>query len=256
VPNIDIPVPTELKEAFTLPPCEEVRIPFPKPLKVQLPSGGSIQAFSDISKGIPTDCAMTFSLMMQIAPLLASIECLLKILKLLKPLIDIITGLTKVPPAPPAGAIVDFIKAAGDLVPCFLIPTPANIIPFLKDLLCLIIKALNCFLGQLKTLLGVMKGLTLQLQRATGAGNMELMQSLQCAQKNAQAQAGHLTASIEPIGVILDLAGALFGIAGVEPIKLPTMGSQTDIASLERTVSTVQQVVATLQIAADALGGC
>ena len=33
---------------------------------------------------------MTFNLMVQIAPLLASMDCILKILKLIKPLIDVV----------------------------------------------------------------------------------------------------------------------------------------------------------------------
>jgi len=252
MPNIDIPVPEDLKKAFQLPACADVSIPFPKPLKVQLPSGGSLQAFSDLSKGIPTDCAMTFSLMIQIAPLLASMDCLLKILKLLKPLIDVINGL----PVPPVKAIQEFAKAAADLVPCLLVPTPASMIPFIRDLLCLIIKALKCFLGQLKTLIGIMQGLSLQLISAQTAGNTELMNTIQCAQENAAASAAHLTASIEPIGVILDLAGSLFGIAGVEPIKLPQIGSDADLETLNQTVITITDVVAKLEIVVEALGGC
>jgi hypothetical protein len=249
---MDIPVSINVNEALKLPPCESIRLPGPKPLKVQLPTGGSIQALSDISKGIPTDCSMTFSLMLQIAPLLASMECLLKILKLIKPLIDIVNGL----PIPPVKAIQEFAKAAADIVPCLLIPTPASLIPFLKDLLCLILKALKCFLGQLKSLIGIMSGISLQLASAQADGNTALAGALQCAQQNAELQAQHLTASIEPIGVILDLMGALFGIAGVEPIKLPALGSQTDLKSLNAVVQSVQGVVATIQVVVDALGGC
>src|ERR1051325_1316349 len=172
---MDIQVDANLNELFDLPQCADIQIPFPEPLKVQLPTGGSLQAFADISKGIPNDCSMTFRLMIQIAPLLASMECLLKVLKLLKPLIEVIKGL----PFPSPSLIEEFIKAAADLVPCLLVPTPAIIIPFIRDLLCLIIKALKCFLGQMKTILAVMSGLSLQLQSAQAVGNTVLANSIE-----------------------------------------------------------------------------
>lgn len=252
MPNIDIDVDINLQKAFALPSCADISLPKPKPLKIQLPTGGSISALSDISKGIPTDCALTFSLMVQIAPFLASIECLLKVLKLLKPLIDVINGL----PVPPVKAIQEFAKAAADLTPCLLVPTPASILPFIKDLLCMILRALKCFLSQMKSLLAILGPLQLQLVAAEQSGNDELLSTLQCAQQNAQTEAQHLMSSVEPIGVILDLAGSLFGIAGIEPIKLPSLGSQADLQSLQSVVKAIQGAVATIQIVTDALGGC
>src|ERR1700674_4974257 len=93
MPKLDIPVSADLQEMFNLPPCSEIRLPKPSPIKVTLPGGGTLSAISDLSKGIPTDCAMTFSLLMQIGPFLASIECLVKVLKLIQPLIDVVTAL-------------------------------------------------------------------------------------------------------------------------------------------------------------------
>lgn len=257
MPEIDIPLKPDVRALFDIPPCEMVKLPMPSPMKVQLPTGASLKAFTDISKGIPTDCAMTFNLLVQLAPLLASMECLIKILKLIKPLIDVVGGIGPPPDAIKLGkAIPEFMKAAADLVPCLLIPTPANIIPFIRDLLCLILKVLHCFLGQLKSILGVMSGLKLQLDLAAASGNVELQNSLQCAQENAELSAKHLTTAIEPIGVILDLIGPLMGIAGVQAIKLPQFGSDADLAALNQTVQTLQTVVSTIQVAADALGGC
>jgi hypothetical protein len=249
---MDIPLSVDLNSALKLPACEDIRLPLPKPLKIQLPTGGSIQAIADASKGIPDDCAMTFSLMVQIAPLLASMECLVKILKLLKPLVDVVTNL----PLPPVKAVQEFAKAAVDLAPCFLIPTPASIIPFVRDILCLILRVLNCLLGQLKTLLAIMNGLQLQLDAARSSGNFALEETLKCAQANAEASGQHLTKAIEPIGVLLDLVGPLMGIAGVEPIQLPALGDKSDLQALQTAVQTVQGVVATIDVAVEALGGC
>ena len=213
-----------------------------------------MSAFSDLSKGIPSDCSLTFSLMLQIAPFLASIECLLKVLGLIGPLIEFVKAVPD--PIKLASTVPKFLKAAEAVMPCVAVVTGLGIIPFIKDLLCLIIKALNCFLGQMKTLLGIMGGLALQLTIAQAAGDTDLIDAIQCEQDNAQAMASNMTASIEPIGVVLELAGTLFGIAGMKPITLPALGSETDIASLNSLVETLQGVVGTLQIASDALGGC
>ena len=176
-------------------------------------------------------------------------------LNLLKPLIDIIQGLTKVPPSPPVQAVEEFVKAAVDLAPCLLVPTPASIIPFIRDLLCLILRVLNCFLGQMKSLLKVLESIESKLNLAQLAGNAELLASLQCAQDNANTHAEHLTASLEPIVVLLDLAGALFAIAGIKPITLPS-ASGTDLQALNALVEAVQEVVVVITVVTDGLGGC
>jgi hypothetical protein len=250
MPTLDIPISADLNGLLELPPCDELKLPLPEKVKIKLPTGGTLQAFTDISKGIPNDCSMTFNLLVQIAPLLASMECLVKILVFLKSLLDVVPG----PPTP--AALQKFAKATAGLAECFLVPTPANIIPFVRDILCLILKVLNCVIGQLKTILAVLSGVTLQLSTARAAGNTELEQALQCAQENAQISAQHLTASMEPLGVILDLVGPLMGIAGVQPIQMPTLGSNTDLASLNSTLEAIQGVAGVIQIVVDALGGC
>jgi hypothetical protein len=252
MPNLDIEVSADLKELFKLPDCIDVELPKPSPMSVTLPTGGTLKAFTDISKGIPTDCSMSFSLLLQIAPLLASMECIVKILKLIKPLIDIINGL----PIPPVKAIQEFAKAAVDLAPCLAIPTPAAIIPFIRDILCLVLSILKCFLGQLKSIVGVMAGLKIQLDLANAAGNVELATALGCAQRNAEISASHLTQSIEPLGVILDLIGPLMGIAGLNPIRLPGIGGASDVQALNQVIETLQGVVATIQGIVDTIGGC
>src|SRR5262249_14257971 len=153
------------------------------------PSGAFLKSIADVSKGIPTDCALSFSLLVQVAPLLGSMECLFKVLKLLKPLIDVINGL----PLPPVKALADFAQAAADRAPCLLVPTPASLIPFIRDILCLILKVLNCFLTQMNSILGVMKGLEVQISAAQASGNGALLSALKCAQENAATSADHVT---------------------------------------------------------------
>jgi hypothetical protein len=248
MPNIDIPVPLDLKKLFDLPPCEELKLPLPEPIKVRLPTGGTLKAFADISKGIPNDCSMTFSLLLQIAPLLASMECLVKILKFLEAFLGAVKDL------PNPLAIKKIVDAGEALLPCFAIPTPIPMKDFVKDILCLVLKVLKCVVGQLTSLIGILGPLTLQLN--TAGSNASDNAILQCAKENAEITAQHLTKSIEPIGVILDLVGPLMGIVGVQPIKLPGIGSQTDLESLSQTVQVLQGVMGTIQIVVDTLGGC
>jgi hypothetical protein len=254
MPNIDIPIPADLNKLFQFPPCSQVTLKAPSPLKITLPTGGTLSAFADLSQGIPSDCSLTFSLMLQVAPFLASIECLLKVLGLIGPLVEFVKAVPD--PIKLASTVPKFLQAAEAVMPCVAVVTGFGIIPFIKDLLCLIIKALNCFLTQLQTLLGTMESLALGLSAAQAAGDNDLMNAIQCEQANAQVLAGNMTASIEPIGVILELAGTLFSIAGMQPITLPSAGSATDLASLNTLVETMQGVVGTLQTAAAALGGC
>jgi hypothetical protein len=254
--NIDIQVDANLQELFNLPLCSDIQLPPPSPLKITLPFGGTMQAMADISKGLPNDCSMTFSLMVQIAPFLASITCLLNLLNLIKPLIDIINGLTSFPPSPPVQALSDFAKAIPPVLECIPIPPFLNIVFFIRDLLCLILKVLKCFVEQMTSIVNILGNIEAQLTAATAAGNTDLITALQCAQTNAQTQAAHFTASIQPISVILELASTLMEIAKVPAITLPSLGSATDLDSLKEVIQVVQGVVITIQDITVGLGGC
>jgi len=250
--DIDITVSPQLEQMFQLPTCASITLPNAGSLSVRLPTGGSLQAFADISKGIPTDCSMTFSLMLQLAPFIASIQCLLNVLGLLKPLVDVIQGL----PFPPFKALQDFAAAAAKLAPCLLIPTPAIMIPFVLDLLCLILKVLNCFLTQIQSVINILETIESQLAAATQSGNSELLGMLSCAQQNAQTQAGQIMLSLGPVGALLEVAGPIFGIAGIPVISLPSLGATTDLASLQNVINTMQDVVSTVESAISAVGAC
>lgn len=249
---IDIPVSVDVQKMLDLPACVDLSLPKATPIKITLPTGGTLTSFADMSKGIPTDCQLTLSLMLQLAPLLGSMDCLLKILKLLGPLVDIVKGL----PFPPVEAISKFVQAAVDLAPCLAIPTGTPLIPFVKDILCLIMKVMNCMIDQLKTIAGVLGGLAIQLQLAEQSGNTELLAALKCSQDNANASAQSALGAIEPIGAVLGLVTPVMQLIGQEPIKLPAIGSETDVEALNTVVTTLTGVRDSIQIVADALGGC
>jgi hypothetical protein len=252
VVSIDIPVSADLQAALDLPPCDFLALPKATPLQLRLPNGARIQAINDLSKAMPTDCSMSFSLMLQMAPFLAAIDCPLKILGLIKPLIDVINNL------PPAGnplkladAIVDFGKAAEKVAECFIALTPGGWIPFICDLLRLIRTILSCLISQMETLVNLMGGLSLQIQDA--ADNPDLLAQLQCAQENADAASAGMISAIEPIKAVLALAEPIFGIAGIEPITLAPPGGADAAASMQPTIQALKDVVATIDTVTESL---
>ncbi|MGI9333806.1 MAG: hypothetical protein ACR2RL_11710 [Gammaproteobacteria bacterium] len=184
-------------------------------------------------------------------PLMASMECVLKILKLLKPLSDAVTS----PPPTPA-LVKEIAEAVADLAPCFAMLTPAGMIPFVRDVLCLILKVLACLIGQLRTITELLGGLGVQLAAAQADDNAELVATLECAQHNAITSIGHALQGIEPVTAVLDLAAPFMSIAGVSEIKLPATGSAEDTEALGELITTLEQVVTTIQDVVDAIGGC
>jgi hypothetical protein len=242
--DIDIPLSEELQKAFQIPPCSEVALPFPKPLKVTLPTGSSMNAFVDMSKGIPNDCSMNFNLMVQMAPLLAAMECPLKMLKLLKPLVDIVKGL----PAPPSPSEVsDFLAAAADLAPCFTVF--ASIPMFVKDLLCLVRSVLNCLLSQIRTVRNLLGGLELRMGEAEG--NPDLLATLQCAQDNANASMQSLTQSIDPIAGLLELVGMVAQLGGQSlnlSLSAPSAPPE-DLTAIDDLIDVLQAAVDAIDVA-------
>jgi len=235
-----------------LPKCVDLKLPQPAPMKITLPTGAVIKAVADISKGIPTDCSASFSLMLQLSPLLASMECLLRILKLLGALINVIKGL----PFPPFKAIKDFLDAAKELAPCIAMPVNIpGLVLMVHDILCLILKTLGCVVSGLSTVVKTMKGLSIQLQIAESEGNQELLASIQCAQQNAQISSQHLMQSIEPITALLGLVTPIMKMAQLPAIELPSIGSATDVAALEKVVTTLEDTIRTLTDVVEGIGG-
>jgi hypothetical protein len=242
VPTLDIPVKPNLQKALDLKPCSAFALPAPKPLKLQVPGGGTIKAVNDLSQGIPNDCTMGFNLMLQLGPLLGALDCPLKILALLEPLVSVIMGVAKVPPDIPSKKTVDKItKAVADLAPCFLAVTPVGMFPVVKDILCLIRAVLLCVLQQIKSIRDLMQGLSLRLEEA--AGNDDLLAQLQCAQDNADNAMQNMTQAIEPITALLAVVGPLLKIAQLPEIKLELEGSPEGAEGLTKVVDTLQAVV-------------
>jgi hypothetical protein len=251
---IDVPLPAGLEEYLSRPVC----IPMPKPGKaeINLPMGGTLKGMADITKSIPDDCSLSFSLALQLGPFLANLDCLLKIVKVLEPLIGVVQGLSKPDPLKVAESVPKLAEAVPPLVECIAKFFGIGVPLFVRDLLCLIIKLLGCIIGQMKSLLAVMGGLALQIESAQGAGNTELLAALECARQNAQVSAEQTMSAVEPLMVLLSLAEPLLGMAGVSPIKTPALASPEDLEKMQEVVNTLDELVKTLKLAAEIVGGC
>ncbi len=249
MPEVDIKIPEELKEALAAPKCIDLQPP--GPMTLTLPSGGALKVPANLGANIPNDCSLSFSMMLQLQPILASMDCILKMLKLLKPLSEAITS----PPPTPA-LIGDIVEAVADLAPCFLMVTPAGILPFIRDILCLILRMLRCLIGSMKTTIDILSGMTIQIDNAKAAGNDELLETLECAQGNALASAGDLLKALEPIIALTDMLAPIMAIGGIEAIKMPALGDDASVEGLQTTVDVLEGVVDTIQGIVDTLGGC
>lgn len=243
--NIDVALPPEIQRQLKLPVCADIRIKKPVLPKITLPTGGSIKGIADLTKGIPSDCSLNFSLAMQLAPIMASIECLVKVLALMKPLIEVVKAIPQPWKLPPL--IKDFVDAAAGLKDCLLVPTPLVMIPFVRDILLLILAMLRCVIQQLRSALALLSGLELKIATARSNGNSDLLSSLECARENGKTAMSSAVMGLEPIGILLELAEPFMGIAGVDPIKLPAAGDVEDLVAVEQTLTDLQSVIETIE---------
>lgn len=189
--------------------------------KLQLPGGGRLQGFPALAAQTAACSAMT-NLLSQVAPVLAVLQCQNKVLNLLKPLIDVVKGL----PNPPAHSLQEFAKAAAQLQPCLATLAPANQVSLARELLCLEIRSLGCFLDELGPAL-----------------------------KNPATLADILS-SYEPIVGVMRLAGDVFAASGMQVPQAPAISGKTDAVSVTADAKVVKAFVMTLQSAVDGLGGC
>lgn len=251
--TIDIRLPKHVRTVLEQPGCLNIGLPKPGSASLTLPSGGTIKGIGDITQGIPTDCSLSFSLLLQLGPLLGSLDCFVKLLKMIKPLIDVVKGI----PTPSPADVKKFIEATGPVLACATAFTPTGaVVAFIKDILCLAIKILRCLIDQFKSIAAQMKGLARQIEQAQTDGNLELLANLRCARQNAATSAQASTKAIEPVVAILELTAPLLEIANLGPIAIPTFGSAEDADEIDDMIAVIEQFIDTLRLVANTAGGC
>lgn len=253
--NIDIPLPESITKALTAPKCADLRLPQMSKVQLRLPLGGTIKPIPDVTKGLPSTCSMTFNLALQVAPIMASIECLMNVLKFIGAIIDAINGFKETGPLSIPGSIDKLITASADVAGCIaqVLAPPLGILPFLKDLLLMIARILRCIVEALKSIVEILGGLELQIATARMNGNDELLAQLECAKESAEIAAEGQMAAIEPIQVLLDLAKPFFQLGQIPEIALPAMASDTDLEALTTMLETLETVLGAIETAAEAI---
>jgi hypothetical protein len=260
--TIDITMSDELKAALTPPKCLDLRLPKPGKTELKLPTGGTIKPIPDITKGIPTDCGMNFNLALQIAPIMASMECLLKVLDFLGVVVKVVTKCADPKVLPPEklstvlGALPEAAEKGAALMPCInmVVAPPLNIIPFIKSLLLMLAKMLRCTAQALRSAIEVLDGIALDFASAQQDGNDALMQQLECAKENADLAMQGAMASLDPVLILMDIAGPFLELAGV-PLEIPAIASDGSLESMKSALESIETLGQTLEDIANALPG-
>jgi hypothetical protein len=205
--------------------------PDPKKFKIPLPFGGALQPILDMSKGMPKDCTLVQSLILQITPMLASMECMLRVLNVIMALkATVESAFTKTG---------DLLAAIEELAECFIMLTPAGIAPLIAAVLRIVIHFLECFIDAFMSLYTFQVGIDL----SSATGNPVLLNSLKCAQDNANKSMDGLMSSMEGVQPLLDIVQLLGGIAGLQL----TMPSLSDIAGQEDPLQAIESLKNTLE---------
>jgi hypothetical protein len=203
-------------------PC--VKLPEPEKITVPLPFGTTLQSVIDASKGPPTDCTLATSLILQIMPMLSSMECLFRILKALNSILEVGKAVVEFPPSA-VSKLGDAVAALEDLSECFLMVTPLAICPMVKGILEVILAYLNCMISAFDSIWNFQLGIDLNAAN----GNPVLLDSLVCAQENAQISFQNTMSAMEVIEPMISMANNLMSVAGMDPIEfeMPDMSAAT-----------------------------
>lgn len=260
--TIDITLSDSLQKLVTPPKCADLRLPKPGKTVLKLPTGGTIKPIPDITKGIPTDCGMNFNLALQMAPIMASMECLLKVLAFLGVVVELVVKIAdpKVLLPEKVTAVVDALPKLAEkgleLMPCInmVIAPPLNVVPFIKSLLLMIARMLRCTAQALRSAIEIMDGISLDLLTAQENGNDALAQQLECAQENAQLAMDGTMVSLEPVMVLIDIAKPFLELAGV-PLEVPAIASDGTLDGMKTALETIETVAQTIEDIASALPG-
>lgn len=230
-------------------PCPTIK-PLGDLPDIKLLGGVDLKAFVDITAGPPTDCKLSFNLMIQLAPLLASMACLFKILDVISKIKDFATAVPDV--AKLAQSVPKLVDAIGELEGCIPPLQLPRLALMLKGMLQLVISFLSCFLTQLDSLIEFRASLDF----AAAEGNPILTESLMCANANVDAAQVNLLKSLEPLVPLMDVVGMVSGVAGI-PVEIPDFGGMAASAGgdVNESIDSVRGAIDTLQAVVDGIPG-
>ncbi|MBB3219832.1 hypothetical protein [Pseudoduganella umbonata] len=227
-------------------PCialDEIRIP-----AIPLPTGGELKGVADFAAGIPTNCKIDMSLLIQLGPLLGAMGCILKILEVLGNIIDF----AKAAPDPfkMAEKVGALVKSFEELSGCIPALAPFNFVLMIKAILELIINILSCLVDSLASIVEFQ----VSIDFASAEGNPALLAALECAQRNADTSMSNLMNSMGPIETVMKVVGGVAALAQLD-IALPDLSALGQAADAVQAVQQLKQSVDALKAVVDALPG-
>ena len=223
-------------------PCLELP-KLPQIPSIKLLGGAELKGFVDFSAGPTTDCKLTFNLLLQLAPLLASMACLFKMLDVFQKLQAFANSV-----ADPT-KIKELVDAITELGLC--LPTPPLVGVMIKGILDLVIGFLSCFLNQLDSILKFQA--TIDLKSADG--NPMLKATLLCAKDNAKTSMDNLMMSLQPLQPILNMVGVVADIAKIPGLKLPNLADISTSTDQVQAITSIKQAVDSLKTVINSLPG-
>ncbi|MEJ7598224.1 MAG: hypothetical protein WKG01_09970 [Kofleriaceae bacterium] len=249
-------LPDHIVKKLQPPMCDLLKLP--EPTKLDLCSifgGAKIQGIVDVTKAIPDDCSLLFSILLQLPPIMISLGCFIKLLGVAGPLIKFVEAVPKLQPQKILEAVPELVEALGEVVKCFA-SLALGLPAFIRDLLLLIAKLLKCVAQMVLSLAKLIGGLEISIKTAEAAGNKELLKQLECAKGNAEAQAKAAQGSLDVVQLLMTLAEPLFKLANVEMPSIPAVASAEDVASMEEAANTMLSIASSIETIAKALPTC
>jgi hypothetical protein len=215
----------------------DIAIPCIQLPKIEIPSislvaGAELKGFVDLSLGAATPCKLTFNLLLQLAPLLASMACLLKIITAVTSLLGAVKNPT---------TVGDAVNAVGELAKC--IPGP-DFAFMIKGILQIVVNFLFCFADNLDQILKFQASIDLN----AADDNPVLRATLLCAQDNASTSLSNLMQALQPLTPVLKAIQPLMSPAGLS-IDLTELNNLTVSGGVGVSVDSVKQIAQNLQVA-------
>lgn len=200
--------PKKPKGCSVIPPIDQITIP--------TPFGIELQSITDMSKGIPNDCAIVHSLMLQLTPMLAGFSCILKIL-------NVIAAIPKFAASPLTEA-GDLLKAIDKASDCLGLPfNPKPWLDMIKGILQVILAFLGCLIQGYESVRNFKAGIDL----ASDNGTPLLLNTIDCATQNGDTSLASLMSAMSAIQPLMQIIDSITQIVPGLNLNLPSLSSSS-----------------------------
>lgn len=215
---------------------------------VRFPGGAKICASINVTElGDPGEIAK--DLLAQVNAAMVPLTPFFNLLDVLKAIFDCLQAVPDAlgPPPDPSGIIacIPNLQKAVDKLLALIPPIP--ILEMAKDILNVIIIALQGIRAKLAAMIKQVERITKAALAASTLGNLQLQVVVDCANGNMEAQLENMNAGMAPLNRLIGLLNVLLELAGQDCI--PALGGFAEIteavlAPLDATIALLQQLLA------------